>query len=74
MRRYKIRRIEYSMKVKHFINKKRCKYYIKKVITKQKWIRGFLFKNLLKNIKFLKIIIIYFKLILKLRINEYKII
>ena len=44
-----MRRIEYSMKVKHTTTKKRSKYNIKKVITIQKWIRGFLIRNLLSN-------------------------
>ena len=53
MQRNKVtmRRIEYSMKVKH-TNKKRCKYNIKKVITIQKWVRGFLIRNLLSNLTY----------------------
>ena len=45
-----MRRIEYSMKVKHTSTKKRSKYNIKKVIIIQKWIRGFLIRNLLSNL------------------------
>ena len=54
MQRNKVtmRRIEYSMKVKHTTNKKRCKYNIKKVITIQKWVRGFLLRNLLSNLSY----------------------
>ena len=54
MQRNKVtmRRIEYSMKVKHSTNKKRCKYNIKKVITIQKWVRGFLLRNLLSNLSY----------------------
>ena len=54
MQRNKVtmRRIEYSMKVKHTANKKRCKYNIKKVITIQKWVRGFLLRNLLSNLSY----------------------
>ena len=53
MQRNKVtmRRIEYSMKVKH-TNKKRSKYNIKKVITIQKWVRGFLIRNLLSNLTY----------------------
>ena len=47
-----MRRIEYSMKVKHATNKKRSKYNIKKVITIQKWVRGFLLRNLLSNLSY----------------------
>ena len=54
MQRNKVtmRRIEYSMKVKHTTNKKRSKYNIKKVITIQKWVRGFLIRNLLSNLSY----------------------
>ena len=54
MQRNKVtmRRIEYSMKVKHTTNKKRNKYNIKKVITIQKWVRGFLIRNLFSNISY----------------------
>ena len=54
MQRNKVtmRRIEYSMKVKHTTNKKRNKYNIKKVITIQKWVRGFLLRNLLSNLSY----------------------
>ena len=54
MQRNKVtmRRIEYSMKVKHSTNKKRCKYNIKKVITIQKWVRGFLIRNLISNLPY----------------------
>ena len=54
MQRNKVtmRRIEYSMKVKHSTNKKRSKYNIKKVITIQKWVRGFLLRNLLSNLSY----------------------
>ena len=54
MQRNKVtmRRIEYSMKVKHTANKKRNKYNIKKVITIQKWVRGFLLRNLISNLSY----------------------
>ena len=54
MQRNKVtmRRIEYSMKVKHSTNKKRSKYNIKKVITIQKWVRGFLIRNLISNLPY----------------------
>ena len=54
MQRNKVtmRRIEYSMKVKHSTNKKRSKYNIKKVTTIQKWVRGFLIRNLISNLPY----------------------
>ena len=54
MQRNKVtmRRIEYSMKVKHTTNKKRSKYNIKKVITIQKWVRGFIIRNLFSNLSY----------------------
>jgi len=54
MQRNKVtmRRIEYSMKVKHTTNKKKNKYNIKKVIIIQKWVRGFLIRNLFSNISY----------------------
>ena len=48
-----MRRIEYSMKVKkNETNKKRFKNNIKKIITIQKWVRGFLIRNLISNLNY----------------------
>ena len=44
-----MRRIEYSMKVKNATNFKR-RYNTKKIIIIQKWVRGFLLRNLLSNL------------------------
>ena len=47
-----MRRFEYSMKVKDAANKKICKnnkYDIKKVITIQRWIKGYLVRSFLYN-------------------------
>ena len=56
MQRNKVtmRRIEYSMKVKHTTNKKRNKYNIRKVIIIQKWVRGFLIRNVFSNISYIE--------------------
>ena len=47
-----MRRIEYSMKVKNETNKKRFRNNIKKIIIIQKWVRGFLLRNLLSNLSY----------------------
>ncbi len=44
-----MRRIEYSMKVKNATNFKK-RYNTKKIIIIQKWVRGFLLRNLLSNL------------------------
>ena len=50
-----MRRIEYSMKVKNETNKKRFKNNIKKIIIIQKWVRGFLLRNLLCNLSYFEV-------------------
>ena len=47
-----MRRIEYSMKVKNETNKKRFRNNIRKIIIIQKWVRGFLLRNLLSNLSY----------------------
>ena len=44
-----MRRIEYSMKVKNATNYKK-RYNTKKIITIQKWVKGFLVRNYLSNL------------------------
>ena len=50
-----MRRIEYSMKVKNAENKKKYKNNIKKIIIIQKWVRGFLLRNLLSNLSYFEV-------------------
>ena len=45
-----MRRFEYSKKVRDVSSKKKPKYNIKKIITIQKWVKGYLLRSFLSNV------------------------
>ena len=69
-----MRRLEYSKKVRDVSSKKKSKYDIKKIITIQKWVKGYLLRSFLSNVcDFEKIFNEFFDHFIKFVILKYNI-